>query len=228
MERLLRVLQSESEDRLTCGQCREQLPAFLLALEQGGGTDAAWADVQSHIELCLACGELYADLLSLAEPDAAAMAAAATSPRPAFSFANRKSLVTIQLRSLTEAVISFGEGIMAEVQRAFTAPSLAPLRSDARSDGGKFEEKIAAPQLENLFDATVTIRRAEDADLCTIVVTVLPPGKGWPHGGGTLVTLSGGPPSHRPQETDPFGVASFSNVAIAELPQLSIVVERLP
>jgi hypothetical protein len=223
MERLLRALRSDADDRLTCGECREQLPGYMLALEQGEGAGALWADVQAHLAVCLPCGELHDELAALGEPELAELAAAAAAPAPDLGFARRAPLVAVQLTSLGEAVISFGQGIVAAVERAFAGPGFAA----ARSGGGELTEQIPSPLAEHLFDASVTIRRAADPDLCTLVVKVAPAGKAWPDLAGTLVSVRGASHSYEPVETDAHGIARLADVRVADLPGLSIVVELL-
>ena len=64
---LIRALATNEEDRLTCGECRERLPDYLAAKEEGQADGSEWSFVVLHLETCPACAAEYAQLLDLAD-----------------------------------------------------------------------------------------------------------------------------------------------------------------
>lgn len=225
MEQLLRSLRSPVDDSLTCWQSRELMPELALASAEVARGDPEWIALGAHLEQCPACSTLWAELLALDELDEAEVALAAAAPAPDLSFARRAPLFAVRIASLSEAVISFGQGLVTAVEQAFAPQPFATQRAQLVEYAGK----IPNEQTEHLFSATVQVRRSPTAaDHCTLLVTVVPPGKAWPDLAGTLVTMHGSTAPAAPVETDSYGVVSFADVPLVELPALSLHVELLP
>lgn len=218
MGHLLRLLRSEDEDRLTCEECCERLPAYMVAHEEGAQAGGVWAEVRVHLEQCPLCSALYEELASLAQMELPALAPAA----PDLSFLRREPLLALDLGALPAAVIRFGRGLVA----ALAAPGLAPAAAALRDTRGEVREQVEAEQAGRAFSATVTVRSAPaDPGRCTLLVTITPAGLAWPDLDGTVVTLRRGPAILAARETDPYGEVSFPDLVTAELPELSIIIE---
>lgn len=64
---LARLIVGRQENTPACDQCRDLLPAYVEAESEGQAADQLYPQVREHLEVCLACQQLYADQLAVAQ-----------------------------------------------------------------------------------------------------------------------------------------------------------------
>jgi hypothetical protein len=71
LKNLAQLIVGPQEDATSCDQYRERLEAYTEAESEGQSAAQLDPEVRQHLETCLACQELYADLLNIARLEAA-------------------------------------------------------------------------------------------------------------------------------------------------------------
>lgn len=222
---LAAALARAEEDQFNCGACQELLPEYLLARDAGQAGAARWRPVAVHLRICPHCAAAEDELAALvALPDAdeeADVARPAASPEQPRGPQAAGSPWTLD--SLGRLVIA----LSAELLRAFQPPAYA--QAMAKSGAAPqvvYQLEVSAPDLV----VTLTAEQGEgEPERCTLIAQVQRPSKGgWPHLGGTEVTLSREGRVLATGETSAFGRAVFAGIATADLPRLVVTITPAP
>jgi len=232
MKFLFRALNADRDDELTCQECRDRLPEYLHAEEEGQAHAKQWRAVAFHLETCPHCAAEQAALLDLME--LAFEGGAVEPPRyptPDLSFL-RQSLPDSPLDkawrrdALGRLIVEFS----AELLRALQTPTLQPAYAVARLKSERSSKVLCqlCLKVENL-DVTITVEeRQDDPARCTVIVQAdVTDQTEWPDVTRPEVVLQRGE-SKETQRTDAFGAAVFEGVAAADLAQLIFEITPAP
>lgn len=223
-ERLARALSIEPDDEF-CDRVVDRLDDYVEAQMVGEEGDA---EVALHLDGCLDCAHLYAQLYDLEFAASKEMLPQTeTPPPPSFSWLREAMAPSIQewlQGAITREVGQLRLLLSGDLVRLLR-PAPVPAR---RGEGGRYQERLLLldpaehPALALPLSLTVFIDR--DAPNLTLVeIRVQPPGRGWPDLDGMVVRLRASGVSWS-SETDPWGIVTFADVPRAVIPELQIVV----
>ena len=223
------ALRSDVEDALTCTECEERLPEYVLAAQSGQESEARWQPVAVHLAGCPHCIEARAELELLIEFQEAGPRPART-PAPDLAFLrparSEPAAAPWRLDGLGRLIVELTDELLGRLLPPARQPTYALAGLKSAAPGTLFELPIEAPEA----DLNVTIQAEGERaapDRCTLSVQVeIPSRGGWPHLAGTEVTLrqSIGEPSQ--EWTDAYGEAVFEGVPIENL--AGLVIEVVP
>lgn len=226
---LIRALTTQEEDRLACQECQDLLPEYLQAEMDGRAHEVQWRPVALHLETCSHCSAVYASLRDLAElADGRRGREPPHYPVPELSFLRAEGApepqplkVPWRLDELGRLVIEFSAGLV----RALRAPAYQPAYATARLKSARSQRVLYQFSLKEAgedLEVTITAEeRRDDPTRCTVIVEANVPSRGgWPHLGGTKVTLRRGEQELGTQLTDAFGKAVFEGIPIDDLGHL--------
>lgn len=233
-EQILHFLQAvyAPQDDALCTQIQAHLYDYVVALvnwnqDRTRSDRNAFTDLRQHLDGCVACSEAFGRLYtSFVQP--VSSETMDNVPEPDLSFLTPKESLSERLR---RALSQVGETIRLQLS-ADLLPTLRPalaigaLRSSQEQEYGELLLQLDPPSaLAEQLPASISVYRAGSSPIrCLVEVTVTLPDRTWPDLAGIPITLSIGQ-LDRTQETDAFGVASFADVAIEELPAVAIAVK---
>lgn len=233
-ERLREVLQSEPSKK-ACRTCLSQLDDYIAAQMAGEAYLERFADVAVHLDACLDCASAYARLYELEVVEANnRLPQPAQLPEPDLSFLQTSQAQAKQ----TDLAVRLREAIYCTIEKvrlqlsADLLPLLRPLPTTPLTrtpvDSARYSEVLLhlepahAPDLD-LPIALTAYRDAHQPETCLVEVVVEPPGQSWPNLGGKSVTVTVAGEKYTAL-TDVWGVASFANVRIDDLAQMTLEV----
>jgi len=221
---LVRTLQSDAEDTLTCEQCQDQLPDYVQAQETGQADDTQWQAIALHLHTCPHCAAAHAELVELIqfaygeqgqEPP--------LTPIPdLFFLPHRQIRDSWHWEDGIGLVIEFTQGLLRALDALSLQPAVQPAYAAVRT-GAEGAQTLAYELREEINDLEVTITAQEEQTaprVHAITVRVVLPGKDWPHLAGTQVTLKRWDAEGETQTTDAHGEAVFEGIAGDDLPRL--------
>lgn len=216
VNRLWDALHEQADDALTCAACEDALPAYLAA--PPGVADPTGDAVARHLRRCAHCAALATELQQLVQqatsatftarpavpPPDLTFLAAGEPPQPSSTPAH-----WWWIDAAGQLLIAFS----AELLAAFTPPPLVGVKSAGGADL-LHHLTLSAPDLA----VAVSVQAATAEGQCTLWVDVnIPSTGGWPHLGGTVVSLWRNKELVAQQTTDAYGKVFFPAVARAEL-----------
>lgn len=225
-----RALATSETDRLTCGQCQDQLPGYLYATQTEQADRAQWRPVVLHLATCPHCADVYAELSALhALAESARGAEPVAYAAPQLAFLQKKRARTTRrpwrLDRLGRLVIAFSAELLGALQPA-PQPGFAGASVKANEASRVLYSYTLNDAVEDLELTISAEEQRDDADRCTVTVQVhIPSRGGWPNLGGVIVTLKRGRQELATQTTDAFGNAVFAGIALADLPRLVFRIE---
>lgn len=227
---LVRALNADEEDRLTCQECEDRLPDYLQAETEGHADEARWRPVAFHLKTCPHCSTTYAALADLA---ALAYGEGGVEPPhypvPELPFLPTKKAKPPQPAKVPWHLDELGRLIIelsTELVHAFQPPpAFQPAYATARLKSDRPQRTLCQLSLnEAVEDLEITITAEEirgDTTRCTVMVEVdIPSRGGWPHLADTEVTIKRGKEELDRQLTDAFGKAVFKGIATDDLARL--------
>jgi hypothetical protein len=221
MKQIWRAIKIEDKDRLTCQQCQNDLPEYLLAhITQD---PVRWRDVELHLTICPICSEEYDDLRELREAaDGRLGSDPQRWPSPNMSFLRPPPVAPPPPNLLSEI-----SRVVIEIRRALQLPQSQNLAPEGRRSGiRRLEIEDSGEDLAVKVDIQ---QMPNDPTQCIISVDAQIPSRGgWPNLGGTQVTLKRHAQELKIAETNPFGEVVFEGIDVEDLPNLAIVVKPSP
>lgn len=214
-----RALAVSEEDRLTCQECEEWLPAYIES--RSSANTASWRPVALHLATCWRCAATYIELADLLELAQVKQSSAPLSfPTPKLPFRSIVQAVPAQtvwrLNNLGRLIVEFS----AELLRSWQ-PLLAPAGVKSSQSTNLLYQITVSDADPNLI---VTITAEQMAALpthCLISVNVdIPSRGGWPNLAGSEVVLRYAEQILATQQTDAFGKVVFEDLEIDQLPGL--------
>lgn len=233
-EKITHFLQAvyQPQDEAVCIQIQARLYDYVSAFVNWNQNRTAvdlssFSEVRQHLDGCVACSEAYHRIYELLQSPATSQPAHAL-PQPDLSFLTPTVSLSERLR---QAMTQLGDTIRLQLS-AELLPRLRPtlataaLRSAQAQEYGELLLQLDPPSdLAAQLPTSISVYRAGNSPIrCLVEVTVTLPDRTWPDLAGIPVTLSIGQ-SSRTQETDAFGVASFADIVIEELPAVAIAVQ---
>jgi hypothetical protein len=217
---LVRALSANEEDTLTCRECQDNLPDYLLAETEGQAAGARWRAVARHLEMCPHCSTAYAtmaDLTVLAYGEQGAEPP--VFPEPDFSFLHPETAkIPWHLNELKHLVIE----LSTELLEALPPPAPAVVGLKSHQSPQRVLCEFSLEEVENIVVKVTAEEKRNDPTHCTVSVTVdIPSRGGWPNLTGTLVTLKKDQQDLTSQLTDAFGQAVFEDIVTDDLAHLA-------
>jgi hypothetical protein len=226
---LIRALTTEEADGLSCQECQDHLPDYLVAEANQQADAAQWHPVALHLQTCPHCSAAYATLAHLTElAEGRRGVEPAHYPIPRLPFLQDKQTGSPQTVRIPwrwdeggRLVIEFSAELLQTLQSSTQQPAYATERHKAGRSPRiiyQFSLKDAAEDLE----VTMTAELAPNTPAqCVVIVEVMIPSRGgWPHLAGTEVTLRRDDQELGTHATDAYGKAVFAGVAVEDLPRL--------
>lgn len=219
---LLASLRLGEEDRLTCAEGEELLPAYLGAIALGQPEAPAWADLRVHLAGCPACSAALADLAelrALADGTLGAEPPAYPAPRRQTQSPGRPAW---RIDELGRLLVELGRALIP------TAPGAAVAGLKAAPGPTTVAEATVGEALPDL-ELHIAVEGRPESERRALVVTVSIPSRGgWPNLGGSEVALlhEGGEVARA--TTDAFGTAAFPDLDAGALAGLSLAVRPGP
>ncbi len=222
-EKFIQAIQTE-HDEAACAACLAQIDDYVAAQLDGRDYVALFPEVALHLDACVDCTGAYARVYETewaAQMNALPMLA--RTPEPDLSFLGAESLAD-RLQDAFRRIggrltLSLSPDLLAQLR---PTPATAALR--APQDTRRYHETLLT--LEPTPDLPIGLaayRDAQQPDRCLVEVTVEPPDRAWPDLGGIEVGLA-----MREREqvgvTDDWGLASFEDVPVDDLPELVVSV----
>lgn len=234
IERLLRILRSEpaAED---CQAYLDQLDDYITMQLAREDYLANFAGVAGHLDACVQCAQAYARLYELVAVEVAGQLPSPSSmPEPDLSFLQPAGSNQAQVRRLSEQLrrvvqqtaekitLFLSADLLNMLQPAATA--VPPTRTPA--DPERYQEILLQLQPAHIANLDLPFhltayRDAQQPHTCLIELIVTPPGRSWPELGGYHVRLQAAG-SIWDAVTDAWGLAAFTGIDVASLPQLQI------
>jgi hypothetical protein len=222
IEYLVRAITTDTVDILTCQECQDRLPEYLLASAIDQARQAQWNPLITHLETCPHCSEAFATLSDLSElADGSRGFESMQYPEPNISFLRNKPATSRpvktpwRLDTLGRLVIEFS----AELIRSLQPPAYAAgLKSVAGAEAVLLDVADATPDLHVTIAADRT--RTAPAHYTLSVTVNIPSRGGWPHLVGSEVILKRGDLVLATQTTDAFGIAVFGGIEESDLARL--------
>lgn len=201
-----------------CQSILVQLENYIAQQLDGGDYRGVMADVADHLDGCLACAESYARLYELALAEAVGrLPHPAHIPPPDLHFLPGLS------QRLQQAVRQLGQTIQLQLSAellSLLTPQPAALAFRAGEENLLWELE-AQPALPLNLAVYRDLLRPE---LCQLEVTVQMAGREWPNLAGIRVEIES-PAGIRQTITDSWGLATFTNLPLTALPQLTLSVQ---
>ncbi len=232
-EQMREALQARG-DEAACEACLSQLEAYITAQLDGRNYLALFPQTARHLDGCLSCAAAYARLYRMELAAAAETLPQLQQPRlPDLAFL---SAVPDQQPPLTDLLRTAVTRLQNRIRLHLSAdllprlqppPTLAPTRAPA--DAQRYAEQLFSldpgEALRADLPLTLTVYRdGQQPQNCLVEITVAPSGRAWPNLAGMMVILVL-PDQRREQPTNPWGVAAFEQVPVAELSELVIEVQ---
>lgn len=232
-EQMKEALQARG-DEAACEACLSQLEAYVTAQLDGRDYLALFSQTARHLDGCLSCAAAYARLYRMELAAAAETLPQLQQPRlPDLAFLppapGRQLSLADHLRT---AVTRLQNGVRLHLSadllpRLPPPPTLAATRAPA--DAQRYAEQLFSldpgEALRADLPLTLTVYRdGQQPQNCLVEIAVTPSGRAWPHLAGMMVTLVL-PGQRREQTTNPWGLAVFEQVPVAELSDLVIEVQ---
>ena len=201
-----------------CQPILAQLEDYIAQQLAGADYQGLMADVADHLDGCVTCADSYARLYELALAEAAGrLPTPAYIPPPSLHFLPGLS------QRLQQAMRRAGQAI----QLQLSAELLALLTPQPAAFAFRAGEDNLLWQLE--AQPTLPLHLAVYQDLlrpeqCQLEVTMQIPGREWPNLAGIRVEIES-PAGISQTVTDSWGLATFANLPIATLPQLTLTVQ---
>ena len=217
---LVKALQIDEEDRLTCQECEDALPTYLQAESAGNVPGPRWQAITLHLKTCPHCSDAYA---TLSELTAFAFGEKGSEPprypAPNLPFMTQDHQQPWRLDDLGRLIIQFSADLIASWQPSAPTTAATGLRSEQSTQMlGQYSLKTSDVD----FEVTLTAETEPNAPTqCKIITEVnIPSRGGWPNLADTEVVLKRNAEELSRQMTDAFGKAIFTDVAVDDLPAL--------
>lgn len=242
--RLVQALRTAPDDA-ACQACLSSLDEYVTAQLAGQDYMARFPDVAMHLDVCLDCAGAYARLYELeiaeaadrlpqpdrvSDPDLSFLLPGAAGPMsPAALRARlRAAMLTDRLRA---ALRRIGDRLTLQLSvdlLEFMRPAPAMMSVRAPAAGERYAEVVLILEPDETLrpDLPITVTAYRDSqrpDECLVEVVVQPPGRNWPDlDGNTVVLIVAG--ERREATTDAWGLASFTDISITHLADLTVEV----
>lgn len=213
------------EDTLTCTECEDLLPEYLMSRRRDTIDTTHWQTIQNHLRICPSCHNILSELQTLeSELEMMEEVIPTTSNliNPvSVSQAPESQSISAEIKWRVDEL----GAIIIELSKKFVASFDVPVFAGVK---GETTRKILCKlDLPEVFeDCAVTIIAQEmfqDATHCEISIDVRMPSRGgWPNLAGIEVMVKRGEHMLQKQLTDSFGKAYFSGIRRDELDQLVV------
>jgi hypothetical protein len=246
-ERLAHFVKALSEpDIATCAACISQLDGYIAAQLSGQDYQARFPDVAVHLDACLDCAGAYARQYELALAEATdRLPHPDHLPRPNLSFLRPSTTdpltpgaahTSLSAQAVTERLRTAVRRVGNRLTLQLSADLVSLLRPmsptpalRAPDDAERYREVLLTldphepshPEMPFGLSAYLDTHQPER---CLVEVTVVPPDREWPDLGGIRVALIAAAET-RETRTDAWGLASFEDVPVARLADLSIEID---
>jgi len=230
----MRAALRDKTDEAACDTCLPRLEEYVAAQLNGRNYLSLFPEIARHLDGCLQCAAAYARLYRLELAAAATTLPQLKQPRlPDLAFLQPASGPQPALPELLRAAITqLKNGVRLQLSadllpRLQPLPALSPTRTP--TDDERYAEQLYALDSSEILGSDGLLRLAvyrdgEQPQNCLVEVAVTPPGRAWPLLAGILVVLEL-PDLRREQRTNPWGVAAFAQVPVAELDKLLVEVQ---
>ena len=230
--RLGRVLKNEHNEQ-TCDRCIEQLSAYIDAQLAGEDYLARFPEVAAHLDACLDCAGAYARLYDLEIAARSGLLPVSDIPAANLTFLDRerpRSAIDLG-QMLAQALRSTADGLVFQFSQALLVllqpgpQPAAALRSTPDARYGDVLYRLTAtqaPDREMAFELVV-YQDKQDPAHCLIEIQLQPAGQNWPDLPIYDVALQAGN-AVRTVQTDAWGLASFEDVPLDHLAEMSVTV----
>jgi len=230
-EQLKAALQVKTGEA-ACDAVLAQLDEYVAAQLDGRDPFTLYPQIAVHLDGCLTCAAAYGRLyrLALAE-QTETLPNLQQSRQPDLSFltpTNPLSTLADRLRTAVERLengwrLHFSADLLPLLQ-----PQSAPVPVRAPDKSERYTELILALEPEKDLQAKIPFKLLVYKDNqtpteCLVEVWVQPPDRTWPQLAGFIVTLQRADQSYE-QTTNPWGVATFTQIPIQTLDTLSITI----
>lgn len=200
-----------------CAACLDRLEAYVTAQIAGEPYAERFPAVAGHLDSCVACAEVYAQLYEVLA-GAPAMPAPARIPEPDLSFLPRRA---DPRASLAQAIERLGTGLRLTLS-SLLLDLFAPGPAAAPALRGEGPGLLLDLAVEETGGAIAGLRlqarpAAGDPDHCDLRVQVELSGREWPDLAGASVAIELGG-ERREARTDAWGEAAFEGLRRDELP----------
>lgn len=228
VQRFLQMLRSQPSDQ----ECHKQLlvlDGYISAQLTGAAMMAQFSDTAVHLDTCLLCAEAYALLYDVRVAEQAAQLREPPAiPAPDLSFLQPQpglsSLLSQQLQTIADTIrLQLSEQLLAFLQ---PLPQMAPVRSASK----RYTDVLYSltpehvPALSLPFSLTA-YKDLQDDQICLVEINVTPAGVSWPDLEGYTVQLAYDEQLVS-QKTDDWGTAVIPHIPLAQLPNLTVVIEN--
>lgn len=226
-----------ADDVVPCHANQDAIVAYVEAELEQRDVLALYPALHAQLNSCASCRLVYAELKALlmmeeagtlVEPSREALFALPflqpTAPTQALEQATAAETpdpIQWLVNELGQMIVALSADFLAALQ-----PPMQPahLKSSTRDLFA-----VTSPAITDDLSVTLagkTMRRQPDYSTITVTAEI-PSRGGWPHLGGTTVTLAIGEDLVETRETDAFGKVVFAGIALADLARLRITVEPM-
>jgi hypothetical protein len=232
-ERMREALQNKT-DGAACDACLPRLEEYVAAQLNGRNYLNLFPEIASHLDGCLHCAAAYARLYRLELAAATATLPQLQQPRlPDLAFLQPAAGPPPTLPELLRtALTKLQNGVRLQLSAALLPhlqplPSLSPTRTPSGDE--RYTEQLHTLDSTDILGSEIPLKLAvyrdrQQPQKCLIEVAVTPPGRAWPLLAGIVVALEL-PDLRREQRTNPWGVAAFDQVPVADLDKVLIEVQ---
>lgn len=230
---LMRALNAHAEDQLTCQECQNRLPDYIVAVQNDQTDAACWRPVLLHLTTCPHCAAVYADLIALmalAEgeegipPDHV--------PIPDLTFLNPVRDMASSApkpwhwNDLGHMVITFSADLIRMLHMSPPAPAGAGGMVKSNDPAVSLHPLTIADAGDDLYVTILVEQTKHQTNQVMLVVTVeIPSRGGWPNLRGSEVILHRGTHEPATQVTDAFGKTVFRGIGSDEVDQLVVEIK---
>lgn len=227
-QQLKEVLQTTT-DEAACDVVLGQLDEYVAAQLNGRDPFPLFPHIAVHLDGCLLCSAAYGRLYRLALAEQNEALPIVQNPRqPNLSFLPPVLSLADKLRTAVEKLhngwrFHLSADLLPLLQ---PQPALMPVRAPTTDD--RYAELLLSLEPDESLQTDLPFkllvcRDAQSPADCLVEVWVQPHGRAWPHLAGFTVTLQLPDQTHQ-QSTNPWGVASFAQIPVKHLSNLTIVI----